>query len=81
MLHPIFMDPQLSSRAKIPTGWTRPFPLVGALSAWGLRLNIDIERIKPDHPQPNDRHGEHLSRPAAARVLLSLGGLHHNEIF
>ncbi len=26
------------------------------LSVWWLRLGIDIERIKPDHPQQNGRH-------------------------
>jgi putative transposase len=46
------------------------------LSVWWLRLGIDIERIKPGHPQQNGRHERmHLTlkkeatRPAAANLL------------
>ena len=46
------------------------------LSVWWLRLGIDIERIKPGHPQQNGRHERmHLTlkkeatRPASANFL------------
>jgi putative transposase len=46
------------------------------LSVWWLRLGIDIERIKPAHPQQNGRHERmHLTlkkeatRPAAGNLL------------
>ena len=46
------------------------------LSVWWLRLGIDIERIKPGHPQQNGRHERmHLTlklettKPAAANFL------------
>jgi putative transposase len=46
------------------------------LSVWWLRLGIQIERIKPGHPEQNGRHERmHLTlkkeatRPAAANVL------------
>jgi putative transposase len=46
------------------------------LAVWWLRLGIDIERIKPGHPQQNGRHERmHLTlkkeatKPAAANVL------------
>lgn len=46
------------------------------LSVWWLRLGIDIERIKPGHPQQNGRHERmHLTlkreatRPACANFL------------
>jgi len=46
------------------------------LSVWWLRLGIDIERIKPGHPQQNGRHERmHLTlklettRPAAENLL------------
>jgi putative transposase len=46
------------------------------LSVWWLRLDIQIERIKPGHPQQNGRHERmHLTlkkeatKPAAANVL------------
>jgi len=46
------------------------------LSVWWLRLGIEIERIKPGHPQQNGRHERmHLTlkkeatRPAAANLL------------
>jgi len=46
------------------------------LSVWWLRLGIQIERIKPGHPQQNGRHERmHLTlkkeatKPAAANVL------------
>jgi putative transposase len=46
------------------------------LSVWWLRLGIDIERIKPGHPEQNGRHERmHLTlkteatKPAAANVL------------
>jgi putative transposase len=46
------------------------------LSVWWLRLGIDLERIKPGHPQQNGRHERmHLTlkkeatRPAAANLL------------
>jgi putative transposase len=49
---------------------------VSKLSVWWLRLGIQIERIKPGHPQQNGRHGRmHLTlkkeatKPAAANVL------------
>jgi putative transposase len=47
------------------------------LAVWWLRLGIEIERIKPGHPQQNGRHERmHLTlkkeatKPAAANVLL-----------
>src|SRR5204862_374855 len=46
------------------------------LSVWWLRLGIEIERIKPGHPQQNGRHERmHLTlkkeatRPAGANFL------------
>lgn len=46
------------------------------LSVWWLRLGIDIERIKPGHPQQNGRHERmHLTlkkeatRPAGANIF------------
>ena len=46
------------------------------LSVWWLRLGIDLERIKPGHPEQNGRHERmHLTlkkeatRPAAANLL------------
>src|SRR5947208_17061425 len=46
------------------------------LSVWWLRLGIDIERIKPGHPQQNGRHERmHLTlkqeatKPAGANLL------------
>ena len=46
------------------------------LSVWWLRLGIQIERIKPGHPQQNGRHERmHLTlkreatNPASANVL------------
>ena len=46
------------------------------LSVWWLRLGIQIERIRPGHPQQNGRHERmHLTlkqaatKPAAANVL------------
>jgi putative transposase len=46
------------------------------LSVWWLRLGIEIERIKPGHPQQNGRHERmHLTlkleatRPAAQNFL------------
>jgi putative transposase len=59
-----------------------PFACAGALfglsrlSVWWLRLGIDIERIKPGHPEQNGRHERmHLTlkleatRPAAGNFL------------
>jgi putative transposase len=50
------------------------------LSVWWLRLGIDIERIKPGHPEQNGRHERmHLTlkqettRPAAANFLEQQG--------
>lgn len=50
------------------------------LSAWWLRLGIQIERIKPGHPQQNGRHERmHLTlkneatRPAGANLLQQQG--------
>ena len=50
------------------------------LSAWWLRLGIDIERIKPGHPQQNGRHERmHLTlkkeatKPAAKNFLQQQG--------
>lgn len=50
------------------------------LSVWWLRLGIDLERIKPGHPQQNGRHERmHLTlkkeatRPAAANFLHQQG--------
>jgi putative transposase len=49
---------------------------LSTLSVWWLRLGIQIERIKPGHPQQNGRHERmHLTlktettKPAAAHVL------------
>ena len=55
-----------------------PFALYGLsrLAVWWLRLGIQIERIKPGHPEQNGRHERmHLTlkkeatKPAAANVL------------
>ena len=50
------------------------------LSVWWLRLGIDIERIKPGHPQQNGRHERmHLTlkqeatKPAAKNFLQQQG--------
>jgi putative transposase len=49
---------------------------LSTLSVWWLRLGIEIERIRPGHPQQNGRHERmHLTlkkeatKPAAANVL------------
>ena len=40
------------------------------LSVWWLRLGIDIERIKPGHPQQNGRHERmHRVRPVNPTYL------------
>jgi len=58
--------------------FSSPMALFGLskLSVWWLRLGIDIERIKPGHPQQNGRHERmHLTlkkeatKPAAANFL------------
>ena len=56
-----------------------PFNL-SKLSVWWLRLGIEIERIKPGHPQQNGRHERmHLTlkqeatKPTAATVLEQQG--------
>jgi putative transposase len=55
-----------------------PFALYGLsrLAVWWLRLGIQIERIKPGHPEQNGRHERmHLTlkteatKPAASNVL------------
>ena len=50
------------------------------LSVWWLRLGIDIERIKPAHPEQNGRHERmHLTlkkeatKPAAKNFLQQQG--------
>jgi len=59
-----------------------PFALYGLsrLSVWWLRLGIQIERIKPGHPEQNGRHERmHLTlkleatKPAADNVLQQQG--------
>src|SRR5215470_20371041 len=54
------------------------------LSVWWLRLGIDIERIKPGHPQQNGRHERmHLTlkqeatKPAARNFLQQQGKFDH----
>ena len=60
----------------IPFSCPHAFFGLSRLSVWWLRLGIDIERIKPGHPQQNGRHERmHLTlkkeatRPAAANLL------------
>ncbi len=54
------------------------------LAVWWLRLGIQIERIKPGHPEQNGRHERmHLTlkteatKPAAANVPPAAGALRH----
>jgi putative transposase len=62
--------------------FSSPFALYGLskLAVWWLRLGIQIERIKPGHPEQNGRHERmHLTlkteatKPAAANVLQQQG--------
>jgi putative transposase len=60
----------------VPFSCTRAIFGLSKLSVWWLRLGIDIERIKPGHPQQNGRHERmHLTlkkeatRPAARNFL------------
>jgi hypothetical protein len=53
-----------------------PCSISAKVAVWWLHLGIDIERIKPGHPQQNDRHKRmHLTlkneaaKPAAANFL------------
>jgi putative transposase len=60
----------------VPFSCTRAIFGLNKLSVWWLRLGINIERIKPGHPQQNGRHERmHLTlkkeatRPAAKNYL------------
>src|ERR1700682_6153942 len=60
----------------IPFASNSAFFGLSKLSVWWLRLGIDIERIKPGHPQQNGRHERmHLTlkkeatKPAAKNFL------------
>jgi putative transposase len=53
---------------------------LGKLSVWWLRLGIEIERIRPGHPQQNGRHERmhrtlkaETTRPAANNILQQQG--------
>lgn len=62
------------------------------LSVWWLRLGIEIERIKPGHPEQNGRHErmhrtlkQEATKPAAPNLLMQQGrfddfsAVYHNE--
>jgi putative transposase len=60
----------------VPFASTHALYGLSKLAVWWLRLGIQIERIKPGHPQQNGRHERmHLTlkqeatKPAAANVL------------
>jgi putative transposase len=60
----------------VPFASPHAFFGLSRLSVWWLRLGIEIERIKPGHPQQNGRHERmHLTlkqeatRPASANLL------------
>jgi len=76
----VFMDFGLPKAIRTDNGvpFASPHALFGLskLSVWWLRLGIDIERIKPGHPQQNGRHERiHLTlkkaatKPAAQNLL------------
>jgi putative transposase len=76
----VFMDFGLPKAIRTDNGvpFSSPHALFGLskLSVWWLRLGIDIERIKPGHPQQNGRHERmHLTlkkaatKPAAENLL------------
>jgi putative transposase len=64
----------------VPFSCARAIFGLSKLSVWWLRLGIDIERIKPGHPQQNGRHERmHLTlkkeatHPAARNLLQQQG--------
>ncbi len=64
----------------VPFACARAIFGLSKLSVWWLRLGIDIERIKPGHPQQNGRHERmHLTlkkeatHPAARNLLQQQG--------
>ncbi len=76
----VFKDFGLPEAIRTDNGvpFASPYALYGLskLSVWWLRLGIQIERIKPGHPEQNGRHERmHLTlkteatKPAAANVL------------
>jgi putative transposase len=76
----VFADFGLPKAIRTDNGvpFASPHALFGLskLSVWWLRLGIDIERIKPGHPQQNGRHERiHLTlkkaatKPAAQNLL------------
>jgi putative transposase len=80
----VFMDFGLPKAIRTDNGvpFSSPHALFGLsrLSVWWLRLGIDIERIKPGHPQQNGRHERmHLTlkkeatRPATKNFLQQQG--------
>ena len=75
-----FMEYGLPKAIRTDNGvpFAAPFALFGLskLSVWWLRLGIEIERIKPGHPEQNGRHERlHLTlkqetiKPAAQNIL------------
>ena len=76
----VFKDFGLPQAIRTDNGvpFASPYALYGLsrLSVWWLRLGIQIERIRPGHPEQNGRHERmHLTlkteatKPAAANVL------------
>ena len=63
-----------------PSPVPMPCSVSHKLSVWWLRLGIEIERIKPGHPQQNGRHERmHLTlklettKPAAPKLPAAAG--------
>lgn len=80
MFERVFKDFGLPKRIRTDNGvpFASPNSLFGLskLSLWWLRLGIEIERIKPGHPEQNGRHERmHLTlkkeatKPAAKNLL------------
>ena len=81
-----------SAMQRHPMAYGVPFASPNALfglsrlSIWWLRLGIDIERIKPGHPEQNGRHERmHLTlkreATGSARVPVSRPYNHGNEVW
>src|SRR3954454_1260269 len=84
MRSPPLSAPFTTSDCSAPSGPTNGLPFarghalygLSKLSVWWLRLGIQLERIRPGHPEQNGRHERmHLTlkqeatKPAAANTL------------
>jgi hypothetical protein len=65
MRSPPLSAPFTTSDCSAPSGPTNGLPFarghaldgLSKLSVWWLRLGIQLERIRPGHPEQNGRHG------------------------